>query len=553
MRILSTFLRWLCPGAAALALPFLCVGADKPENVVLQYHFLGAAPLAEDTNAAAARKVFALPSTLRFEDLVLNRLSTNLAASLHFQTNQQTVSLLRPLLDDLLRAESIASLGGSSGKPINYVLAVHLDSQRAQVWEQNLKTASPGPGEELRAETFSGWQWNRGASDSFWMVPARDWLLVGRGGDLASVRSDYLQQIQKTGRPGPALDFNWFEADVDWPRLANWFPLSSCPLKLARTQMAISAGQGNFHMTSQVTYPEAIQWQPHPMSLPTNLVREPLSSFATGQNVEPFLKSDETLSRFCTNPLSDQFYFWSMGEMAFQSYVAWPVNDPGNTLATLSAQAIGALNPKLKALNGTELTWQPKASRLVWSKLQLIAPIVLPAPASNGQFLVAGLFPLTPGKAPAPKALWAQFQDRTDLVYYDWELTGPRVWHLLTVTEVLPILQVLGVGPREPLVAGASPAKPGTNTLAAPGVQSRLNAQKQWLLGLAPFLGNTVTEVTKTGPNELTVLRNSPFVFSSLELVLLSHWLSDTPAGPLDLSLLPQAKMSRSGPPSPSH
>jgi hypothetical protein len=553
MRILSTFLRWLCPGAAALALPFLCAGADKPVNVVLQYHFLGAAPLAESTNAAVAKRVFALPSTLRFEDLVLKRLSASLADSLHFQTNQQTVSLLRPLLDDLLRAESIASLGGSSSKPINYVLAIHLDSQRAQVWRENLKTASHGPGEELRAETFSGWQWNKGASDSFWMVPARDWLLVGRGGDLASVRSDYLRQIQKTGRPGPALGSNWFEADVDWPRLANWFPLSSCPLKLARTQIAISAKMRGFHMTGHVTYPEAIQWQPHPMSLPTNLVREPLVSFATGQNVEPFLKSDETLSRFCANPLSDQFYFWSMSEMPFESYVAWPANNPSNTLLTLSGQAIDALNPKLQKFDGTKLTWSPKTSQLVWTKLQIIVPIMAPAPEGDGPFLVAGLFPVMKGTGPAPQELWKQFKGRTDLVYYDWELTGPRVQRLLPVTEVLPILQMLGVGPRESFVDGASPAKPGTNTLVAPGVQSRLNAQKEWLLGLTPFLGNTVTEVTKTGPNELTILRNSPFVFSSLELVLLSHWLSDTPAGPLDWSLLPQPKVSRSGLPPPSH
>ena len=306
-------------------------------------------------------------------------------------------------------------------------------------------------------------------------------------------------------------------------------------------------------MTTHVTYPEAIEWQPHPMSLPTNLVREPLLSFATGQNVEPFLKSDETLSRFCTNPLSDQFYFWSMRELAFQSYVVWPVNDPGNTIMTLSAPALDALNPKLQKLNGSTLVWYPKKRRLVWSKLQLIAPSLFPVPAKDGQFLFAGLFPLSPGTGPAPKALWEQFEGRTDLVYYDWELTGPRVKHLLSVTQVVPILQMLGVGPREPLVAGASPAKSGAKPPDVLEVQSRLNAQEQWLIGLTPFLGNTVTEVTKTGPNELTVLRNSPFVFSSLELVLLSHWLSDTPAGPLDWSLLPQAKMAGSGLPPPSH
>jgi hypothetical protein len=213
-------------------------------------------------------------------------------------------------------------------------------------------------------------------------------------------------------------------------------------------------------------------------------------------------------------------------------------------MLTLSVQAPEELNPELKKLDGTQLTWLPKTSEIVWSKLQLIAPVLLPAPASNGQFLVAGLFPLTPGTAPVPKALWEQFQDKTDLVYYDWELTGPRLRHLVTITQVLPILQMLGIGPRTPLAPGASPSKPGAIPPLASAVTSRLAVENQWLLGLTPLFANTVTEVSKTGPNELTVVRQSPFVFSSLELLLLSHWLSDTPAGPLDWGLLPQAKMT---------
>jgi hypothetical protein len=553
MRIFRVFFRWLCPCAVALAPPFLCVGTGQPDNVALRYHFAGAAELAGNTNVAIARAVFAQPSTIAFKNLALNGLATNLAASLHLQTNGETAALLRPLLDDLLQSESMAGMGGASGHPISFILAVQLDPQRTQVWRQNLRAALHGPGEEVRVGKYSGQQWNLGGDGSFWMMSARDWLLVGRGGDLAAVRSDYLQQIQQFGRPGPELTTNWFEADVDWPRLANWFPLTSCPLKLARTVISISAEPGSFYMTGHVIYPESIPWQLRPMSLPTNLVREPLLSFATGQDVEPYLKSDETLSRFCTNPLSDQFYFWSMSELAFQSYVAWPVNDPGKTLLKLSTQAIDALNPKLQQFDGTKLAWAPKQSRIVWLKRELIAPIVESAPTNDGQFLVATLFTLTKGTAPAPKALWEQIENRTNLVYYDWELTGPRVRRLLTVTQVAPILQMLGIGPREPGIAGATAAKPAANTAATPGVDPRLNTLRQWLLGLTPFLANTVTEVTRTSPNELTIVRNSSFVLSSLELVLLSHWLADAPAGPLDWSLLPQAKMSMSGMPARTH
>ena len=536
MRILNILLRWLCLCPIVLGAHCLCLGADRPANVVLDYHFVGAGQLAGDTNALVAKAVLGLPSTVAFEDLALNRLSATLAASLHFSTNAETVALLRPLLDDLLASESLASMGGSPGKPLSFVLAIQLDGERTQLWQQNLKKANHGRGKEFRTGKFSGWQWNQGADDSLWMVPARDWLLVGSGGELESVRSDYLQQIQKLGQPGLTMDVNWFEADVDWPRLANWFPISSCPLKLARTQIGIRSEYGHFEMTGRVIYPEEISWKPHPRSFPTTLVREPLLSFATGQDVEPFLKSDDTLSRFCTNPLSDQFYFWSMGELAFQSYLAWPVSNPTNTMAKLSGQAIADLNPKLQQFDGTKLAWLPKRSQIAWMKLPLINPIVFPAPASNGQFLVAGLFASTRGTGPAPKALWNQLDGRNDLVYYDWELTGPRVRHLLTVTEVIPILPMLGIGPSR----------------AASFVDPRLDAVRQWLLGLTPLLANTATEVTKTGPNELKIFRSSPFVFSSLELVLLSHWLTDTSAGPLDWSLLPQAKMSGPGVP-PGH
>lgn len=156
MRILRAFSRWLCPCAVALATPFLCVAASQPDDVVLRYHFVGAAGLAGNTNVAVARAVFAQPSTIAFENLVLNGLATNLAASLHFQTNAETVALLRPLLDDLLQSESMASMGGSPGKPISFVLAIELDPQRAQVWQQNLKAALRGPGKNSWLDNSPG-------------------------------------------------------------------------------------------------------------------------------------------------------------------------------------------------------------------------------------------------------------------------------------------------------------------------------------------------------------------------------------------------------------
>jgi hypothetical protein len=97
------------------------------------------------------------------------------------------------------------------------------------------------------------------------------------------------------------------------------------------------------------------------------------------------------------------------------------------------------------------------------------------------------------------------------------------------------------------------PLKGAKNATPAPSPvqpQSPQAVTEAWLAGLTPALGNTVTEVTRTSPTELTISRNSQFLLTGMELVLLSHWLADAPVGPIDYSLLPRAKMTGPGVPS---
>jgi hypothetical protein len=122
------------------------------------------------------------------------------------------------------------------------------------------------------------------------------------------------------------------------------------------------------------------------------------------------------------------------------------------------------------------------------------------------------------------------------LVYYDWEFTGPRLQQWRLLCELLPVL---------PPVADAS-----ASAAAAGGRKAPLVIVDGWLAGLTPFLDNTVTEITRTSPGELSVARTTPFVLTSYELLWLSHWLTETPSGPVNYNLLPRAKMSGPGLPS---
>ncbi len=227
MQISTSIVAGLFLGLAFGPLAPAAEGSD--DTVAVQYHFAGAASVAANTNFALAKRILNFPSSIAFRNLVLDRLANSFWHGLQFNAEGHPVPGLRPLLDDLLTAESVASFGGKSKDHVNFVLAVHLDAKRTQVWQQSLAAALGGKGEPLTEQGFSGTRWNRPGNNAFWMLQARDWVLAGRGDDLQGVRADYLQQIQKNGRPWPPLKETWLQADVNWPRLEAWVPLESCP------------------------------------------------------------------------------------------------------------------------------------------------------------------------------------------------------------------------------------------------------------------------------------------------------------------------------------
>ncbi len=519
--------------------------ADSADDVAIRYHFSGAALLADNTNFARARMIFRIPPGQYYQDLVLDRLAGVYWRALQFDPKGDAQANLRPLLDDLLQAESMGTFGGRDKDRIGFVLAARLSQKSAEAWQKCLETGLRGPGEPLTAEGFSGRRWNSPGSNTLWIVRARDWTVVGRGEDLAPVRADYLRKIKKDDRPAPFLLDHWLGAEVDWPLLATWAPLSSCPLQLARTTIEVTASGGRMHATAHVSYPQKIPWQAEPWRIPKGLVSSPLSSFTASRGLAAYLSPNQTLAHLSSHPLTNQLFCWALREMPLLSYAAWPVADATNTLRKLGATAPAVLNPILAARNRSQLLWMPKDNRLTWTHLQLTAPTLEPAHDHNTDFLLAKMFALESKFVPAPDQLFSQFDQRSDLVYFDWELTGLRLrqWRLLT--EILPVF------PRPTPQDVARQQKAAREAKLYPlGNQpmTPLAVTENWLNELGnPILDNTVTEVTRASATELTVVRNSEFLFTGLELVLLSHWLADAPVGPIDYSLLPRAKISGPG------
>jgi hypothetical protein len=509
----------------------VCQAGD--DSVAIQYHFAGTASFVDNPDFALARRLCSLSSSVDFRNFTLDKLAGTFWRGLQFKTGGDPVAVLRPLFDDLLAAESVASFGGANKDHLDFVLAAHLDQSRAQAWQEALASAVDGKGERFTAGGFSGRRWSRSGDNSVWILSARDWMVVGRGEGLQPIFSDYLAQIQKNGWPCPAFTEGWAQAEVNWPRLAAWVPLESCPFKLARTAFEVTSGKGRFRLTGTITYPQELPWSAPPWRFPKDLVHEPLLSFTAARDTAPFLKSESALPHVFPPAFNDQFCCWAVREMPLQTYAAWPVPNGQEALNKLQRAFLPDLNSLLTQPLDHKLVWSPKTSELVWPKTSLMAPSLSSSHVKEGDFMLLKLFPPSESKRPAPADLWSQMEHQDDLVYYDWEFTGPRLQQWRLLCELLPVLPISIPAPAPPKGAARQP----------------FMIVDSWLAGLTPSLGNTVTEVRRSSPSEFTLTRVTPFVFNSFELLWLSHWITDAPAGPVNSNLLPMAKMTGPGVP----
>jgi hypothetical protein len=506
MRLTVQCPKWFGVLLAVAILPAVTTGA--PENspdVAVKYHCAGGSQLADDTHLTTLHKVLASRSTTNLLNLALTRFSGLLTNSLRF--NPPSASLIKPLLSDVVATESLGSFGGASANAPGFILALHLQASRAQLWQDTLSKIFGGSGDNFTSQEFNGRRWNTGGSNSLWIIPARDWLLVGRGDDFSPEQVQYLNQIKAQGRPVPALEHNWLEADLESARLGGWFRL----LQPARIRLTVAPSEDHLQISARILAAAAIPWKSDPWQIPKDLMRGQIISFTAGQNVAAFLKMNPALSHLAGNPLTNQFYFWALDQLPLLNYMAWPEADASNALERLSTEAPAALNPELKRFNGTELVRQPQGNALSLRNIRFFVPVLQAVQGSNGPFLFLSSFPRSDNARPAPDALLAQIQGRTNLVYYDWELTGRR----------LPEWQMLS----KMIANRSSPqnSEEGDDAFI----------ENEWLGGLGPLAGNTVTEITRVAPNELSLMRKAPIGLTAVELVLLADWVCDANSGPI--------------------
>jgi hypothetical protein len=234
--------------------------------------------------------------------------------------------------------------------------------------------------------------------------------------------------------------------------------------------------------------------------IPTNTIREPLIGFTAIQGVQNRLSK---MDAFKKHPAPNQIFIWSDAISFFSMYAAAKVD---NAREFIKDVTMGLNLPELNKKIVGNFEFDTNNYGLYLTGLPIAVPFLRPAHSNDVNFVYLGAMPNAAWSSNAtPAELTREVASRTNLVFYDWELSHARM------TQIRPMSQIAAMASRKTVSDYNDPAN-------------------KWLAAAATTLGNTVTEVTKTGVRELSLVRSSDTGLSAMELFTFVQWVAGPPS-----------------------
>jgi len=469
--------------------------ASAPSTI----HWLGQNRLAADTNAAAVMALWRLPESSTLAAQTLDKLASAPGRLLRgaAATNGASATLLRPLLDDLVSAESLWTFLHPTNGPAAWSVAIRLPTERVSFWQTNLAMALESLTGAKAQLAATGFTLRASSSTVINFVPrhSNDWTLIVFGNSAPGTPHSELEALSIRH----AHDTNWLSLDLDLAALNRAFGFGwSLPANSPRVKLHTTGDGVSVLTRGQFAFATAPALTIEPWNIPTNLIHDPLTSFAACRAARPLLASLPFWPKLGLGQPPTQFYTWSQAGLPFQTYFAAPLADASNRLVALAGRLV--VQNAWLATNGLGCFTNSADGRLLWEDIIIMEPWLSAPSAAAGGWLAGGFFPATRTNRPAPAELLAQFQHSPTIVYYDWEITEERVQDWMYIAQLLRLaLHQAQVPPP--------------------------SAAIKWLTAISPNLGNCGTIIYYQPPSEWTVNRRSSMGLSAAELHLLADWL----------------------------
>ncbi len=466
-------------------------------DLIAQIHFAGVQKIFTAKNVTAFTNEFGCAEALALRKQTADKLSVWLSGWLQKNTGATVAdgaAKLRPLFDDLQKSEwYLDARAVANGKP-TAAIAIKLGVDRAQLWQSTLKLF-------FATAIFE---------------QTGGWLIFASDASAQKLADGLVQKVS-------ANDTAWLSADVNWPRLAQWYPKLK-ELGLPETQFTVTAPDDNLWINGRFLFPENLSLQLEHWQVPTNTVHPPFVSFTAVRGFAAWLKSQPWSLPYALSPAPNQAFVWALPQVPYQTFLALPVADAASVLAQVYAN----LQTELNHQNAAGKFLAPLSVEQTGNQISLmgmppfLSPYIQAVREPAGQFLLAGGFPNIRRGGPLPADL-SQRLAQKNLLFYHWEITAERLPQALNFSQLGLLMTV-----RRQLEGESTALK--------------------WIQKVSPAMGNNVTEIFQTGSAEMTFTRKSVGGFTALELLALGNWLEAPNFPGCDLKFTLQKKNRRPQP-----
>lgn len=520
-------------------------GANEPAEpageILARIHFIGTDRLLADTNAATMKRIGSLKESAALKKDLLDKLATapGRAMGLAANVTADLAAGIRPLLEDLIAAESYLEMRDREGGDPEWAAAVKLSEDRIKVWDAALKGFIAGlgmaPAAPLSADGVTGWEAGaKGSQDVFRFLGAKGWAVFGMGSKPRSLADEMAASIGAGGVPAPGSTEDALQVTIDFPRLVEetgWKRWAGLPFVDIQSRMA----NDNVRSEGSLVFPEALGLKSEAWRIPTNTIHDPLISFTAAKGIAPWLEKQAFYQAVKMRETPNQVFAWAMSGPFSLSHIAVAAPDSTNQLRELFPRLEKISREELKKRGLGSITNIAKSAMSQWIDAIPIAalPYVRTSEEPTDDFLMMGLLPVGHGQFtnPPPASLVAQVAEKENLIYYDWEITQARLTQLKLVFQFASWLS------------------------AKPKLAANFSADK-WVNAVATNLVNTATEITQASPRELKLVRRSHLGLSAFEIMSLAYWVTgdEFPLDKIRLPFLPLRESANSfvpGPPGP--
>lgn len=496
-------------------------------DTVARVHWIGKKRLEVDAGAYYLSRIWQMPASTQLQTQTLNKLSAFVESAAGFEGKsasfppQLVHGVLYAFCRDLLQEECFLEARQPANQAAEYALAIRLEEPEAGFWETNsavLLESLTGALARWAPPPERGWLLARQTPPQvFQLTRAEGWTIIGLSQDKNPLFEDIVSRIRRYQDPfsQPGTNY-WLQADIDPRGLINALSLHwSIPTNAPKISLSV-AGDGASVLThGELTFPAGLRVDSEAWDIPTNLIREPLTAFGAVRGIKPLLDSWSSWKDLQFGPAPDQFFMWSGAGGPFETFFAAPMPDAGSRVHQLTERLLSSANPWLNARGLVPFEPIRDSNGVTWGTLAYVKPFLTSIPLGNGEVVFGGLwanadFRTNPSVA---SAFFQPFSAETNLVYYDWEMTGQRVQPWLDISQMARSL------------------------IHSPPL-SMDSLGLNWLGSVKSRLGESTTRVYSAGTNQLAFDRKATIGLTAPELHLLVDWL-EAPNFPVGLYSLP--------------